>query len=376
MIFQTYPKATVDEDRARIDAAIARVLDSGSYILGAEVESFERAFANYIGVGHGIGVANGTDAIELALRGVGVGEGDVVATVSHTAVATVAAILKCGAEPAWVDIANGRFVMDVGKLEERVTALRAGPHGARLKAVVAVHLYGDMVAPEALLGVCRRHGLKLVEDCAQAHGAAWRARRAGSFGDAAAFSFYPTKNLGAVGDGGIVVTADAEVAERVRLLRQYGWRERYVSHEVGTNSRLDPMQAAILGVMLERLDERNDRRRALAAAYDAALSGAPGIAMPVAGPEVRHVYHQYVVRTAARDALASHLKERGVGTAVHYPMPVHRQPAYASRFRPEELPATEGAAPEILSLPMYPQLDPADADRIGLMVREFSTVNP
>jgi len=292
--------------------------------------------------------------------------------VSHTAVATAAAILACGAEPVWVDIAAGRFVMDTAQLEERIAALRAGPRGARLKAVVAVHLYGDMVAPPALLDVCRRHGLKLVEDCAQAHGAAWRGRRAGSFGDAAAFSFYPTKNLGAVGDGGILVTADAEVAERARLLRQYGWKERYVSHEVGTNSRLDPMQAAILGVMLERLDERNDRRRALAAIYDAALSGVPGVAPPAAGPEVHHVYHQYVVRVAARDALAAHLKDRGVGTAIHYPMPVHRQPAYAGRHLPEELPETEAAAPVILSLPMYPQLNLADAERIALMVRDFS----
>lgn len=376
MIFQTFPRATVDQDRAQIDAAIARVLDSGSYILGAEVDTFEQAFADYIGVGYGIGVANGTDAVELALRGIGVGVGDIVATVSHTAVATAAAIVACGAEPAWVDIADGGFVMDTAHLDERVTALRAGPDGTRLKAIVAVHLYGDMVPPEALLDVCRRHGLKLIEDCAQAHGAAWRGKRAGSFGDAAAFSFYPTKNLGAVGDGGMVVTADADVAERVRLLRQYGWKERYVSHEVGTNSRLDPLQAAILGVMLGRLDERNDHRRAVAAAYDAVLADAPGVATPTAGPEVHHVYHQYVVRTTARDALAAHLKEKGVGTAIHYPMPVHRQPAYAGRFGPEHLPVTDRTVPEILSLPMHPQLSPDDAERIGRIVREVSAATP
>lgn len=371
MIFQAFPKAMIDEERALIDAVISRVLGSGHYILGPEVETFERAFADFIGVAHGIGVATGTDAIELALRALGIGAGDVVATVSHTAVATAAAIRACGAEPLWIDIADGRFVMDTAKLDSSVAAFRARPDGARLKAVVAVHLYGDMVDAEALGDICRRHGLRLVEDCAQAHGAAWRGRRAGSFGDAAAFSFYPTKNLGALGDGGMVVTNDAAVAEQVRLLRQYGWKERYISDQVGTNSRLDPLQAAILGVLLERLEQWNDRRRAIAAAYDAALTDLPGIETPKPGVEVRHVYHQYVVRTARRDELAAYLKDREVGTAIHYPQPVHRQPAYAGRHLPETLPATEAVAPVILSLPMYPQLPLADAERIGLMVREF-----
>jgi dTDP-4-amino-4,6-dideoxygalactose transaminase len=368
---QTFPKATIDEDRAEIDAAIARVLASGWYILGPEVEAFERAFAAYIGTAHGVGVASGTDAIELALRALGVGEGDLVATVSHTAVATATAIRRCGAEPLWIDIDPALYVMDVDQLERRIAAVRTTPRGERLKAVVAVHLYGNMVAPEPLLAVCRRHGLRLVEDCAQAHGAGWNGRRAGSFGDAAAFSFYPTKNLGAIGDGGMVVTADAAVAERARLLRQYGWRERYVSDEVGLNSRLDPLQAALLGVMLERLDARNDGRRAAAAAYDQALAGIPGLILPGTTAGVRHVYHQYVIRCARRDALADFLRGHGVGTAVHYPVPVHRQPAYAGHHLPEDLPATEAAAGEILSLPMYPQLGADPARGIAALVRHF-----
>lgn len=371
MIPQTFPKASVDEDRAALDAAIARVLDSGYYILGPEVEAFEAAFAGYIGAAHGIGVGNGTDAIELALRALGIGEGDIVATVSHTAVATAAAIRACGAEPLWVDIDAATYVMDLADLERRIAACRAGPHGGRLKAVVAVHLYGTMVAPEPLLALCRRHGLALIEDCAQAHGAAWRGRRAGSFGDAAAFSFYPTKNLGALGDGGMVVTNNAVLAGRVRLLRQYGWRERYVSDEVGLNSRLDPLQAAILGVFLDKLDARNDARRAAAAVYDRALAGIPGLVLPGNTEGVRHVYHQYVIRCARRDALAAHLRDNGVGTAVHYPVPVHRQPAYAGRHPPEDLPVTEAAAGEILSLPMYPQLGADQAGRVAALVRDF-----
>jgi dTDP-4-amino-4,6-dideoxygalactose transaminase len=374
-IFQTFPKATVDEDRAAVDAAIARVLDSGVYILGPEVEAFEQSFAAYIGVGHAVGVANGTDALELALRAVGVGPGDVVATVSHTAVATATAVRACGAEPLWIDIVADGFVMDPAALERRVAAFCARPDGARLKAVVAVHLYGDMAPIEPISGICRRYGLKLIEDCAQAHGAMWNGKRAGSFGDAAAFSFYPTKNLGGIGDGGMTVAADPATAERVRLLRQYGWKERYISSETGTNSRLDPLQAAILGVMLPRLDERNDRRRALAAVYDAALAGLSGVTTPQARPGVRHVYHQYVIRVADRDGLAAHLKQHGVGTAVHYPAPAHLQPAYLGSDD-AALPETEKAAAEVLSLPMYPQSPLEGAARTAALIAAFLAGTP
>lgn len=368
MIPQSFPLGSVTEDKAEIRDAIDRVVESGWYVLGAEVEAFEAAFAAYVGVGHGIGVANGTDAIALALRALGVGAGDAVAVVSHTAVATVAAIRTVGAVPLWVDVDPDTCVMTAAALDAR---LRAAPAGARPKAAIAVHLYGNMVSPAETLAVCRAHGLPLIEDCAQAHGASWNGRRAGSFGDIAAFSFYPTKNLGALGDGGIVVTADAALAERVRMLRQYGWKERYVSAEVGMNSRLDPIQAAVLGVGLPRLDARNAARRAIAAVYRDGLDGLDAVRLPAITPGVVPVYHQFVIQVADRDRLAAGLRDAGVATAIHYPVPVHRQPAYAGLHPPEELPATERIAGRILSLPMYPQLELETARRVAELVRSF-----
>lgn len=241
---------------------------------------------------------------------------------------------------------------------------------------MAVHLYGSMVSPAGLLAVCRRHGLLLVEDCAQAHGALWNGQRAGSFGDASAFSFYPTKNLGALGDGGMVVTADAAVAERAAFLRQYGWKERYVSFEVGINSRLDPMQAAILRVFLKRLDERNEKRRALADLYSRNLADVSEVVLPVSPAPGTAVYHQYVIRVADRHALADFLKAHGVGTAVHYPVPVHRQPAYLDFARDADLPHTDAVAGHILSLPMYPHLPPDDAARVTDLVKAFFSRSP
>lgn len=372
MIPQVDPRAGYREDKALLDAAVLRVLDSGMYIMGQEVEAFEVEFAAWIGARHGIAVANGTQAVEIALRSVGVGAGDLVLTVSHTAVATAAAIRACGAEPVWVDVADGHFTMDVGLLDETAATLRAGPDGARLKAVVAVHLYGAMVEPGPLLEVCRRHELKLVEDCAQAHGAAWDGKRAGSFGDASAFSFYPTKNLGALGDGGMVCTSDDAAAELARLIRQYGWKERYISAIEGINSRLDPVQAAILRIGLVRLEERNQRRRAIAALYDAGLTGG-AITTPAVPALLTHAYHQYVVRTTDRDGLAARLRAEGVGTGIHYPVPVHAQPAYLGRFdrHCRTLRNTEAVAADILSLPMYPQLTHDDARRVTDLIRKF-----
>jgi dTDP-4-amino-4,6-dideoxygalactose transaminase len=372
MIPQVDPRAGYREDKALLDAAVLRVLDSGMYIMGQEVEAFEAEFATWIGARHGIAVANGTQAVEIALRSVGVGAGDLVLTVSHTAVATAAAIRACGAEPVWVDVADGHFTMDVGLLDETAAALRAGPDGARLKAVVAVHLYGAMVEPGPLLEVCRRHELKLVEDCAQAHGAAWGGKRAGSFGDASAFSFYPTKNLGALGDGGMVCTNDDAAAELARLIRQYGWKERYISAIEGINSRLDPVQAAILRIGLVRLEERNQRRRTIAALYDAGLTDS-AITTPVVPAPLTHAYHQYVVRTTDRDGLAVRLRAEGVGTGIHYPVPVHAQPAYLGRFDRHclTLRNTKAVAADILSLPMYPQLAHDDARRVTDLIRQF-----
>lgn len=367
MIPQSFPLGAVTENKARLREAVDRVLESGWYILGPEVERFEAAFAAYIGVGHGIGVANGTDAVELALRALDVGAGDTVAVVSHTAVATVAAIRAIGAVPLWVDIDPATYVMTAATLE---AALKDAPQ--RPKAVVAVHLYGNMVSPEDILAVCRAYDLPLVEDCAQAHGAVFADCHAGCFGALAAFSFYPTKNLGALGDGGAVVTADATLAERVRTLRQYGWKERYVSAEIGLNSRLDPIQAAILEVLLPRLDAANAARRAVAEIYRAGLGDLPGVRLPEITAGVTPVYHQFVIALAERDGLADFLRENGVGTAVHYPVPVHHQPAYAGLHPPETLPATEAVAAEILSLPMYPQLGSDAATRVVDLVRAFA----
>ncbi len=301
-----------------------------------------------------IGVANGTDAIELALRACDIGPGDAVVTVSHTAVATVAAIVRAGATPVLVDIDPTTFTLDPGRLRETLAA-QAGK--LRIKAVVVVHLYGHPADLPAILQVAGDYGLRVIEDCAQAHGATLHGRQVGTWGDMAAFSFYPTKNLGALGDGGAVLTRDAALGERVRILREYGWRERYVSHEVGMNSRLDELQAAILRVKLRHLGDGNARRRKVAAQYRQRLAGA-AVQLPRVAPGVEPVFHQYVVRSGQRDALRAHLQSRGVGSLVHYPVPVHLQPAYRGRIELGDggLPQTERAAAEVLSLPMFPQL--------------------
>lgn len=362
MIPQTFPKASVDEDRPALEAAFQRVLDSGRYILGGEVEAFESAFSQYLGLAHGCGVASGTDAVEIGLRAIGVGPGDGVATVSHTAVATVTAIRAIGAIPVWIDINPDSYTMDLAQLD-------ALAQQQPLKAVVAVHLYGNMVPPQLLLDLCRKHDLRLLEDCAQAHGASWQGQKAGSFGHASAFSFYPTKNLGAIGDGGFIATNDPTIAERVRLIREYGWKERYVSAIDGTNSRLDPLQAAFLSVALPKLDNRNEQRRAIAEIYNEELAEAP-LSLPRDNTDVHHVYHQYVIRVAQRDKMAAYLSDHGVGTGIHYPVPVHLQPAYVTPNG--VLPETEKAAGEILSLPMYPQLPHDDVRRVARLIRAFT----
>lgn len=353
---QANPRAGYLAAKAEIDTAVARVLDGGWYILGQEVAAFEAEFAAYIGASHAIGVANGTDAIVLALRGLGIGPGDAVATVSHTAVATVAAIEMTGATPVLIDIEEDGFTLDPAELEAALSGSTCGACPP-VRAVVAVHLYGQAADIERIAALAGRHGAKLVEDCAQAHGARWNGRRLGTFGDAAAFSLYPTKNLGALGDGGIVTTGDAALAERIGALRQYGWRARYVSDIVGINSRLDELQAAILRVRLRRLDAENARRRAIAAVYDAALDGLEPI-RPWRRPGAEHVFHQYVLRCPDRDGLQARLRAAGIGTNVHYPVPVHLQPAYRGRLAtgPGGLGRTEAAAAAVLSLPMFPQL--------------------
>lgn len=351
------PKANYLAHQAEIDAAVARVMMSGRYILGEEVSTFEHEFARYIGVRFAVGVASGTDALHLALRAIGVGVGDVVYTVSNTANATVAAIELCGAEPSFVDVDARTFVMDPNSLEDAIKRT----HRGRPRCVLPVHLYGLPAPMAELIAIAQRHDLIILEDAAQAHGASIAGVRVGSFGLLAAFSFYPTKNLGALGDGGMIVTDDAAIAERLRSLREYGWQRRYVSEEPGMNSRLDELQAAILRVKLQYLDAENQSRRAIAGIYSEGLAGSAFV-LPVAAPDAYHVFHQYVIQCEHRDALQRYLLDCQIGTLVHYPVPIHQQPAYAGRkLNCVPLTYTERLGDNrILSLPIYPELSPDD----------------
>ncbi|OPY27800.1 MAG: UDP-4-amino-4-deoxy-L-arabinose--oxoglutarate aminotransferase [Methanocella sp. PtaU1.Bin125] len=355
-----YPLASYLARKGEIDAAIQGVLDRGMYIMGDEVASFEDEFSRYLGVKAAIGVGNGTDALQIALKACGVGPGDEVVTVSHTAVATVAAIVLCGADPVLVDVDPETYTMDVRRLREALTK--------KTRAVIPVHLYGHPADMGAILDIAEDSGLYVIEDCAQSHGATLNGRKTGVFGDIAAFSFYPTKNLGAFGDGGIIATADPGLAGRARLLREYGWKRRYISEIHGQNSRLDELQAAILRVKLRHLDEDNGRRRTIAGQYCRLLDG-KGYVLPIERKGVEHVYHQYVLRTVRRDRLKEYLADHGVGTAVHYPVPVHLQPAFAGmRIRRLPLGVTENICGQILSLPMHPYLSTAEVENVCALI--------
>jgi dTDP-4-amino-4,6-dideoxygalactose transaminase len=336
-----------------IAALTAGVVRSGRAILGREVEAFEREFARSCGVDHCVGVASGTDALELALRALGVGAGDRVATVANAGGYSTAAIRALGAEPAYVEVEEESLDMSPSALE---AAFAAGP----IDAVIVTHLYGRMARIEELAALCAGHGAKLLEDCAQAHGAERGGRKAGAWGDAAAFSFYPTKNLGTLGDGGAIVTPSASVAEAARELREYGWRPRFVvSRPGGRNSRLDELQAAILRRFLPELDRWNDRRRAIAARYLDALRGGP-LRLPAGDPD-GSVWHLFVVRCAGRDGFRERLARLGVATDVHYPVPDHRQPATPAGCR---LPVTEACCRSVVSLPCFPELTDGEVARV------------
>ena len=365
---QSSPGANYLAYKAEIDGAIAEVLNSGWFILGKQTSAFEAEFAQFLGAAHSIGVGNGTDALELALRACDIGPGDAVLTVSHTAVATAAAVELVGATPVWVDVDPVTFTMAPERLAATITeynSAAAGKSRPRLKAIIPVHLYGHPADLPAILEIARQHGLRVIEDCAQAHGATLKGKTVGTSGDLAAFSFYPTKNLGALGDGGAVVTNDPALADKTRLLREYGWRERYVSRLQGMNSRLDEIQSAILRVKLRHLAADNTRRREIAQQYEQSLA-ATSLRLPRISAGAESVYHQYVIRTARRDDLKAHLQANGVGTLIHYPVPIHRQPAYAGRcFQSQQgLPHTEQAAGEILSLPIHPQLTDEHVGRV------------
>jgi dTDP-4-amino-4,6-dideoxygalactose transaminase len=358
------PLAQYRAHQAPIQSAINRVLNSGTYILGAEVEAFESAFAAYCGGGHGVGVASGTDALILALKALGIGPGHEVITVSHTALATVAAILAVGATPVLVDVDETHLTLDPAALDHAATP--------RSKAVIAVHLYGQAANLDPILGFARGRNLALIEDCAQACGGRYRGRRLGSIGDIGCFSFYPTKNLGAIGDGGLVLVREPKIAERVGRLRQYGWDDARQTREPGLNSRLDPLQAAVLHAKLPHLDEDNARRATIAQRYARGLQGLP-VTAPKEREDAQHVYHLYVIASGRRDALMRHLAEHQIGCAIHYPTPVHRQHGYADRIilPPGGLPVTERVCQQILSLPIYPELSDSEVDSVIATIRGF-----
>lgn len=362
LIPQANPGAGYRALQAEIDAAMARVLASGWYILGAEGRAFEAEFAAWLGAGHAVGVGNGTDALVLALRALDIGPGAAVVTVSHTAVATVAAIEMAGATPVLVDIDPETYTMDPAELAFLLAAPPAGL--PPIRAVIVVHLYGQAADLGTIAELCAAHAIPVIEDCSQAHGATLEGRRLGTLTALSCFSLYPTKNLGALGDGGIVATSDAALATRLAALRQYGWQRHYVAEEPGVNSRLDELQAAILRVKLAHLDVANARRQAIAARYDAALAGR--LAPPVRRPGAEHVFHQYVLRSPERAALQARLREAGIATGIHYPMPVHTQPAYARRIAlgPSGCRESERACREVFSLPMWPELSVAEIDRV------------
>ena len=369
VIPQADPGANYRAHQVELDESIASVLRGDRYINGHEVRAFETEFGAFHGGAHAIGVGSGTDALHLAIRACGIGPGDAVLTVSHTAVETVAAIELAGATPILTDIGSRTYAMDPGSLEDRLGDVDT----SRVKAVIPVHLYGHPVDMPSLMATAKRHGWLVIEDCAQSCGASLHGRLTGTWGDIAAFSFYPTKNLGAIGDGGAVVTARDDLADRVRLLREYGWRERYVSEIAGMNSRLDELQAAILRVKLRYLNDENVRRRAIASHYCERLSGLP-LALPESGDGVVHAYHQFVIRCSARDSVRAALRARGVETLVHYPVPVHLQPAYRNRTRTlGDLGESESAANEVLSLPMYPELTDAQVEHVAQSIQEVTT---
>lgn len=350
--------------RVELAAALADVVDSGHYVLGPGVAAFESAFAGYCGVAHCVGVGNGSDALELALKSVGVVPDDRVALPANAAMYATTAVLACGAEPVFVDV-------DADATLDPAEFARACDSAGALRAVVATHLYGRLARIEAIAGTCSARGVALVEDCAQAHGARGAdGRSAGAFGDAAAFSFYPTKNLGALGDAGAVVTRDAGVAARARALRQYGWEQKYVNALAGgRNSRLDELQARVLSIKLPLLDAWNRRRRDIANRYSQAIRN-PRIAVPpVAGEE--YVAHLYVVHSESRDALRAHLDAAAIASDVHYPLPDHHQPCFAGRYAAQSLPMTERQARTALTLPCFPELTDDEADRVIAACNRF-----
>jgi dTDP-4-amino-4,6-dideoxygalactose transaminase len=345
--------------------AINDALDGMQLFLGKNVQSFEAEFAEYCGTPYAVGLGSGTEALHLALLACGIGSGDEVITVSHTFVATVEAICLTGATPILVDIDPDTYTIDVSQIEGKVTS--------NTRAIVPVHLYGQPADMDPILALAEKHGLVVVEDACQAHGAEYNGKRTGSLGDVGCFSFYFSKNLGAYGEAGMCVTNNPEIARHLRMLRDHGSEERYSHTVMGVNARLDEIQAAILRVKMKRLDEWNEARRRNARLYSELLKDSPVIT-PSEAQYARHVYHLYVIRTSQRDKLQTYLRERGISTGIHYPVPIHLQNAWRNAsYRTESLPVTERYAGEILSLPMYPELTPALIEHVAEAIRDSAS---
>jgi dTDP-4-amino-4,6-dideoxygalactose transaminase len=357
-------KAQYASIKDEVNPAIQEVLDTCQFTLGSKVAAFEEAFAAYCEAQHGIAVNSGTSALHLALLAAGVGPGDEVITVPFTFVATVAAIHYSGARTVFVDIDPRSFTMDVSQIEAAITP--------KTKVILPVHLYGQTADMGPILEIARRRGLLVIEDAAQAHGAEYEGRRAGSLGDMGCFSFYPGKNLGAYGEGGLVTTDDAAYARTLRMLRDWGAERKYEHVLKGFNYRMEGIQGAVLGVKLRHLDAWTEARRAAAARYDGLLA-ASGVPTPAVMPYARHVYHVYAIRTADRPAWQAALQEKGIQTGIHYPIPIHLLPAYADLgYRRGQFPQAERAAAEVLSLPMYPELTDAQCETVAAAVNDVA----
>jgi dTDP-4-amino-4,6-dideoxygalactose transaminase len=358
-------KAVYAELKSELDSAVGRVLTSGWYILGQEVEAFEQEFANYCQAQHSIGVANGLDALSLCLEAFGIGPGDEVIVPSDTFIATWLAVSQVGAKPVGVEPEPGLWAMDPACVEQAITP--------RTRAIIPVHLYGQPCELEPLLALAKARNLKLIEDAAQAHGARYQGRRIGGHGDAACWSFYPGKNLGALGDGGAITTNDSALAERLRLLRNYGSRIKYQHEKKGRNSRLDEIQAAVLRVKLTHLDAWNARRTQIANRYLKELADVPGVSLPKVRKGAEHVWHLFVIDSTQRDQLQTHLTERGIGTLIHYPIPPHQSEAYADlKIAPEQFPIARAASQTHLSLPIGPHMTSEQVGAVIEAIRGFA----
>ncbi len=357
-------KAQHAEIGAEVDVAIRRVVGNSDFILGADVAAFEAEYADYCDAAECVALDSGISALELGMRALRIGPGDEVITPANSFIASSSAISFTGATPVWVDVEPGTYDMDPAKVEAVITH--------RTKAIMPVHLYGQVAAMDPILDIARRHGLKVVEDACQAHGARYKGRRTGAIGDVAAFSFYPGKNLGAFGDAGALTTNDPELAETVRMMRNYGQRKKYDHVFLAWNRRMDTIQAAVLRAKLPHLDRWNAARRAVAGRYDELLADT-GLVLPQVADYAEHVFHLYVVQTDGRDEMLAHLHQNGIEAGIHYPIPIHLQTAYADRgFGANSFPVTEAMAPRLLSLPLYPELTEEGSERVASIVRKFA----